>query len=217
PPPPPPPPPPPSVLPPLPRRAAMRRSATALAAAGGAGSGPLRMRVRAQGVDFGRLAGGVLAQARAQLGTDVDAAGDLAVSNAVKALALANLFAKQESSHGVVFVPLLVVGDGGVEGAAAGERKLVRLSVSPRRLHSAAGAGAVAYPEDGEDWSQGGIYVPADAAAAGRGGGAADRAGPATSSGRGTEEAAAGSPAAPSRLARTVVGEWLRHAAPELR
>lgn len=156
----------------------------------------LRMRVKAEVTDFGRLAGGVLARARGGLVTELDAVGEDAVSNAVKAVAIANAFAEQEASQGVAFVPEMV--------SEEGSRKLLRLVVSPRPR------GAEKLPGD---FSQGGIYVPVDMAAAGARG--AQARGGRGGGGEGGD--AARRPATPTELARTALGQWLRFAAPELR
>eukprot|EP00928_Gymnodinium_smaydae_P027169 TRINITY_DN21092_c0_g1_i1.p1 TRINITY_DN21092_c0_g1~~TRINITY_DN21092_c0_g1_i1.p1 ORF type:complete len:297 (+),score=55.64 TRINITY_DN21092_c0_g1_i1:86-976(+) len=59
-----------------------------------------RLRVRAEVENFGRLAGGILARMRESEGSGLyylDAAGDAAVSNAAKAIALANALAEREA------------------------------------------------------------------------------------------------------------------------
>lgn len=114
-------------------------------------TGPMRMRVKSKVSNFGRLAGGVLANSRVGTSTDLDAVGEAAVSNAVKAIALANEFAKAESSPGLAFSPQMVTDE------ETGS-KLMRLAVLRRS------ADAEAPPKD---FSAGGIYVPVDSSTAG--------------------------------------------------
>uniref|UniRef100_A0A7S4QKD5 Uncharacterized protein n=1 Tax=Alexandrium monilatum TaxID=311494 RepID=A0A7S4QKD5_9DINO len=158
-----------------------------------------RMLVKAEVSDFGRLAGGVLARLRAGQPTELDAVGEGAVGSAVKALALANALAGKDSSITVAFIPVLTSSD---------DKKLVRLTV-----HS------VLTPTEKEppDFSRGGLYVPADAAAVGRR--AADSARARNAPGAAAVGAGAGNGgvATPTELARAVLGEWLRYAAPDLR
>lgn len=159
-----------------------------------ASDGMLRMRVKTEVADFGKLAGGVLVRARGGQCTELDAVGDVAASNAVKAITIANSFAAQEGSAGVAFMPEMATDQGGT--------KILRFIVSPRP------AGAEDLPTD---FSRGGIFVPVGAKA-GQGGNAA-------SSGAGTaaENATVATVNTPTQLARTVMGQWLRFAAPELR
>eukprot|EP00401_Gymnodinium_catenatum_P077690 CAMPEP_0117460016 /NCGR_PEP_ID=MMETSP0784-20121206/1780_1 /TAXON_ID=39447 /ORGANISM="" /LENGTH=339 /DNA_ID=CAMNT_0005253655 /DNA_START=64 /DNA_END=1080 /DNA_ORIENTATION=- len=165
---------------------------------------PLRMRVKAEVSDFSRLSGGVLARARRRLRTDLDAVGDGAVNSAVKVLALANVFAEQEFSTGVGFLPELTV-----DGDHAGGNKLVRLVVQarPTATHAL------------DDFSSGGIFVPVDSSAIGsRGQGGRTREGRGGEEAGGARERAGATRAAtPTELARTVLGQWLLFAAPELR
>eukprot|EP00933_Yihiella_yeosuensis_P028684 TRINITY_DN22504_c0_g1_i1.p2 TRINITY_DN22504_c0_g1~~TRINITY_DN22504_c0_g1_i1.p2 ORF type:complete len:159 (-),score=33.46 TRINITY_DN22504_c0_g1_i1:515-991(-) len=94
----------------------------------------LKMRVKAEGTNFGRLAGGLLARATSQQQTDVDALGDAAISNAVKAIALANSFAQQqESAFCLGFVPEMIT-EQAEDGNAS--RKLLRLSVHGHKARS---------------------------------------------------------------------------------
>jgi len=168
------------------------------------------MLVKAEGVDFGRLAGGVLARAREKLDTDLDAVGDAAVSNAVKAVALANeLLGKERPGAIIGFLPKLAAEEG------EGGRKLVRLticSLEASNNRSAADGSAAPLEQEQVDFSRGGIYVPVDAATAGRRG-AASRA---QATGDGADGTGVGV-ATPTELAKTVLGEWLRFAAPALR
>lgn len=152
----------------------------------------LAMRVRSEVGDFGKLAGGIWARARDQRRTELDAMGDAAVANAVKAVAIANVFASQEGAPGVAFVASMLTGDE--------DRRCLRLSVSPRP------PGAEAPPSD---FSHGGIYVPADHRAAGARGAA-------SASSRTAKTGEAPRTATPTELSKTVLGQWLRFAAPEL-
>lgn len=157
----------------------------------------LRMRVKADVTNFGALAGGVLAHVRSSgHPVELDAVGESAISNAVKAVALANEFAGQEGSASMAFEPRMVVDEAG--------RKLLRLSVQARPRQ------AEAPPTD---FSAGGIYVPVDAKSAGQ------RAGGGVAGAKDVGAAATASLAwgTPAGLARTAMGEWMRFAAPELR
>lgn len=178
---------------------------------------PLQMLVRAQVADFGRLAGGIYMRSRSELHTDLDAVGDEAISNAVKAIALANEMAVKEQGRNaaIAFVPVLLDADGG--------KKMVRLTVCRPPTDGTSAASAISGGSSGsqkgvdrdsakeEDFSRGGIYVPIDAKAAGKRG--TNRR---PSDAPGSAEAEPGV-ATPSALARTVLGEWLRFAAPALR
>jgi len=174
-----------------------------------------------------RLAEGVLRRAHSHLETSMDAVGVASVSNAVKALALANAFAARgapagEAADGVAFLPAMAVrtmedGDGSNDGT-----KLLRLSVM---------RWSVAAPEN-VDFSHGGIYVPVDGEASGRGGRAAaasdSASGSVNASGKGKGEHGVTAPArqqarvmaqtvsTPTALAEVVLGHWLRFVSPEL-
>lgn len=168
----------------------------------------LRMRVKGDGANLGRLAGGILARARERLVTDLDAVGDNSVSNAVKALAMANAFAQQEGSlAGVAFRPTMALD-------ASGTTRLMRLEVFPRQH----GEG-----EADEDFTRGGIYVPVSSATASRRGRRRqpdDSSSPEKSSPSedlDDDVATPPSVATPTELARTVLGHWVRFVAPEVR
>ncbi|CAE8654243.1 unnamed protein product [Polarella glacialis] len=134
----------------------------------------LRMRVQSEDVNFGKLARGLLHRMELQLQTDVDAMGDQAVSNAVKAAALANAFADKDlaqklqgsptdlldAAAGLAFIPRLVsrrstgqkLLDSDEEQESEEELlKLVRLSLVPLARHGRT---------ESRDYGQGGIYVP---------------------------------------------------------
>jgi len=181
------------------RVSALTRGRRALAvprARGWAEDGPALLQMRVRGADFNcaRLAGGLRVRAEAELRTELDAVGDEAVSNAVKAVALANKFLERGSSASLAFTPALV--ESGGEGSEAA-RKLVRLSICRELIPPARRS------EEPEGFSHGGIYVSLDAASAGsraRGGGSAEA-----------------RVATPTELARTILGQWLRFASPEVR
>lgn len=149
--------------------------------------------------DFGKLAGGVLLECEKSVMMEMDAVGELAISNAVKAVALANTFNKS-LPQGITFVPLMTTDENG--------SKLLRLIVHRR----AADTG-----DPPKDFSQGGIYVPVDAKTAGRRGRGSTAA--QTKDTKADAEAGAASikVATPTDLAKTVLGQWTRFAAPELR
>eukprot|EP00439_Symbiodinium_sp_Y106_P026852 s5814_g3.t1 len=96
--------------------------------------------------NFGRLAGGILAAAMRET-TYVDAVGMLSLSNAAKAVALANSMAEsQAASKHLAFQPELVS-----EQENDVERRLCRLVVTARTPQK---------DEEVRDFSKGGIFVP---------------------------------------------------------
>lgn len=149
------------------------------------------MRVKAENVDYGKLAGGILATVNRDGIVDVDAVGETAVSNAVKAMALADAFAEKDGLAGLAFAPLMVQ-----EDAEDGQqRRFLRFAVSRRPAWA---TGTAIAP----DFSHGGIAVPSASGAVA------------------AELSPNGRPQTlltPSELSRTVLGEWLRYAAPKLR
>jgi len=168
----------------------------------------LRMRVKGDGAKLGRLAGGILARAREHLGTDLDAVGDNSVSNAVKALAMANAFAQQEGSlKGVAFRPTMALD-------ASGTTRFVRLEVFPREHDDG---------ESSEDFARGGIYVPVSSGTATRRGrirqpeDQSSLPEKSSSSQDLEDDAPPPSVATPTELARTVLGHWVRFVAPEVK
>ncbi|CAE7237493.1 EHMT1 [Symbiodinium sp. CCMP2592] len=96
--------------------------------------------------NFGRLAGGILAAAMRET-TYVDAVGMLSLSNAAKAVALANSMAEnQAASKHLAFQPELLS-----EEENDVERRLCRLVVTARTPQK---------DEEPRDFSKGGIFVP---------------------------------------------------------
>lgn len=110
------------------------------------------IRVKAEVENFGRLAGGLLARAMRGEKTEIDALGDAAVSNAIKAVALANAFGIQQSQAPIrlAFEPILT--EASLDRTSKETKKLVRLVVRPQQGSS--------FAED-HDFSRGGIYVSA--------------------------------------------------------
>lgn len=155
----------------------------------------MQMLVQAKGVNFGKLASGILHRVSDGLSTDVDAMGDASLANAAKATALANAFGSKEGSDAlrpvVVFVPRLVEKEG--------ELKLARLEVrsAPRRTLP--------------NFAQGGIYVPtAQGAAFGPSDVTMSR-GPEGSRARAMADAYLPQRAdTPTELARAIMSRWLR-------
>lgn len=164
--------------------------------------GHLQMLVRAEGVNFGKLASGILHRVSDDLSTDVDAMGDASVANAAKATALANAFGSKEApTHPVVgFVPRLLEREG--------ELKLARLELRAIPRHPL------------PDFSQGGIYVPTARGGA-FGAEASDLArarGPEGSRARAMADAYLPQKAdTPTELARAVMSRWLRATEPPKR
>lgn len=162
------------------------------------------MRVQADSVRFGKLARGLLHRTQDDLDTDVEVMGDVAISNAVKALGLANAFAEKETppSLGVCFVPSFM--------ESYGSEPLRKLSFSILRRPSS-------LRSDCQDFSRGGVYVPTaqHCAFSPRSREAVERAGgPRGTRGRAMAEAYLPLRAdTPTELARVVMKHWLRFSA----
>lgn len=146
-----------------------------------------KIRVLAEVKSFGRLGGQILACARDGKVAEVEAAGVAAVSNAVKAIALANDMSAKEGSCGVAFVPELVS-----DGPSL---KFLRLIVTPRPKEAV-------LPKT---FKTGAIFVPPDLSRAGERG--------KNSRERMNEKGVA----TPVELSKTIMGYWLRHVAPNYR
>lgn len=121
----------------------------------------LDFHVRADGVNFGKFASGILLRASQGLSTTVDAMGDLSMNNAVKAMALANAFAAKEDSSSkardcaavsIAFVPRLV--ERKVDNPGEKNLKLVSCQIVPMSIQSLT-------LQQSQDFTRGGIYVPA--------------------------------------------------------
>lgn len=146
---------------------------------------PERLKVKAEVKDFGKLAGTIVAVVKSGRGAEVDAVGDTALSNAVKAVSLANIFGQQDGLPGVSFVPQMVAEK--LEGEAE-ERRFMRLKV--QALHGVSPKEAI------ENFNHGGIFVNASA-------GKTDNSASKPSD-----------PQTPTAIAKTIMGHWLNYSDP---
>lgn len=143
--------------------------------------------VRGKDADIGKLGGAILSSVRGSRPVHLDAVGNDAVSNAVKSVAMANRFS---DANCVCFTPCM---ETDAAGSHEGGTRFIRLVVTVLD-------GLPVFNET----SKGGIFVPSSPVKAAA---AQPQAG----------HGAAVTAATPTDLSRTLLGEWVRFAAPGVR
>eukprot|EP00929_Paragymnodinium_shiwhaense_P080273 TRINITY_DN41853_c0_g1_i1.p1 TRINITY_DN41853_c0_g1~~TRINITY_DN41853_c0_g1_i1.p1 ORF type:complete len:339 (-),score=77.39 TRINITY_DN41853_c0_g1_i1:13-1029(-) len=170
----------------------------------------LRLRLKAD-ASVQDIGSGIIGRMRQGLPTEIDAVGDGALSAAVKAIATANFFAEKEAStKRVAFVPVMATDNSSNE--QEGGTKLMRFFLS-----DAVELPADEQPEDG--FERGGIYVPVRLSEATPGTTMRGRIRRGAGSSYGVDDSGGSVErlATPTELSRTVLGEWVRFAAPRVR